>query len=182
MVDPIFPGAPTAVDTAPKRGTLNHLRLTVSDIPRAEAFYAPILDHMGFTLAERSDTRIAWGMLTAAGDLQWTVVGLAQDRDGRPPHDRYAPGFHHVAWNAQSRQDVDDMHALLVDRGAEVLDPPAAYDYWCTGYYAVFFADPDGLKLEYVHIPTAGSAYFWQAFQDRGINPFDYNDAVVVED
>ena len=37
MVDPIFPGAPTAVDTAPKRGTLNHLRLTVSDIPRAEA-------------------------------------------------------------------------------------------------------------------------------------------------
>jgi catechol 2,3-dioxygenase-like lactoylglutathione lyase family enzyme len=164
MVDHIFPGAPTAVDTAPKRGTLNHLRLTVSDIPRAEAFYAPILDHMGFTLAERSDTRIAWGMLTAAGDLQWTVVGLAQDRDGRPPHDRYAPGFHHVAWNAQSRQDVDDMHALLVDRGAEVLDPP------------------DGLKLEYVHIPTAGSAYFWQAFQDRGINPFDYNDAVVVED
>jgi glyoxylase I family protein len=181
MTDPIYPGARSAVDTAPKRGTLNHLRLTVSDIPRAEAFYNPILRHMGFTLVERSDRRIAWGMLTAAGDLQWTVVGLAHNGDTASPHDRYTPGLHHVAWNAQSRQEVDDMYALLVANEAKVLDPPAAYDYWHTGYYAVFFADPDGMKLEYVHIPAAGSAYFWQAFQERGINPFDYNDAVVEE-
>jgi glyoxylase I family protein len=27
------------------------------------------------------------------------------------------------------------------------------YDYE-PGYYAVFFADPDGMKLELVHVPT----------------------------
>ena len=36
-----------------------------------------------------------------------------------------------------------------------ILDPPQEYAY-TPGYYAVFFADPDGMKLELVHIPSAG--------------------------
>jgi hypothetical protein len=42
-------------------------------------------------------------------------------------HDRYAPGLHHLAWQAGSRDDVDRLHALLVETGAAVLDPPAEY-------------------------------------------------------
>lgn len=34
-----------------------------------------------------------------------------------------------------------------------ILDAPAEYPRYGAGYYAVFFADPDGLKLEYVHKP-----------------------------
>lgn len=68
-------------------------------------------------------------------------------------HDRYSPGLHHVAWTAQSRDDVDRLHALLLKRGANVLDPPADYPQYGAGYYAVFFADPDGSKLEYVFKP-----------------------------
>src|SRR5262245_59281807 len=37
--------------------------------------------------------------------------------------------------------------------GADVLEPPQEYPY-VPGYYAVFFRDPDGMKLEYVYIPT----------------------------
>ena len=36
----------------------------------------------------------------------------------------------------------------------EQLDPPAEYPQYALGYYAVFFADPDGLKLEFVHMPS----------------------------
>jgi glyoxylase I family protein len=39
-----------------------------------------------------------------------------------------------------------------VEAGIPILDPPAEYDY-TPGYYAVFFADPDGLKLEVVFEP-----------------------------
>ena len=35
-----------------------------------------------------------------------------------------------------------------------VLDPPREYPEYVPGYYAVFFTDPDGLKLELVHIPS----------------------------
>jgi glyoxylase I family protein len=54
---------------------------------------------------------------------------------------------------AASREDVHALHALLVRIGAKILDAPAEYPQYGAGYYAVFFADPDGLKLEYVHKP-----------------------------
>ena len=58
-----------------------------------------------------------------------------------------------MAWTAESRADVDALHQLLLAIGAQVLDAPADYPEYAAGYYAVFFADPDGLKLEYVHLP-----------------------------
>ena len=39
-------------------------------------------------------------------------------------------------------------------RPESTLDPPAEYPLYAPGYYAVFFADPDGLKLEFVHMPN----------------------------
>ena len=39
----------------------------------------------------------------------------------------------------------------LKQSGATILDAPAEYPQYGAGYYAVFFADPDGLKLEYCH-------------------------------
>jgi glyoxylase I family protein len=56
---------------------------------------------------------------------------------------------------AESRADVDALHGLLTERGITVLDEPAEYDY-ASGYYAVFFADPDGMKFEFVHMPAPG--------------------------
>jgi len=38
--------------------------------------------------------------------------------------------------------------------GIAILDAPAEYPEYAPGYYAVFFADPDGLKLEFVHTPV----------------------------
>ena len=55
-----------------------------------------------------------------------------------------------MAFYAQTRSDVDRLHQVLVDIGAVVLDPPAEYPQYGSGYYALFFADPDGLKLEFV--------------------------------
>ena len=48
------------------------------------------------------------------------------------------------------------MNALardVVGIGGTILDSPREYPEYVPGYYAVFFADPDGIKLELVHIP-----------------------------
>ena len=50
-------------------------------------------------------------------------------------------------------EDVDLLHELLLKIGATVLDPPADYPAYGEGYYAVFFSDPDGIKLEFVYVP-----------------------------
>ncbi len=50
---------------------------------------------------------------------------------------------------------VDQLHIRLVEISATILDPPAHYSQYRDGYYALFFADPDGLKLEFVYTPQA---------------------------
>jgi glyoxylase I family protein len=161
------PGADSPTDRAHRVGTLNHIRFTVTEIGRAEAFYGVVLGFMGYRLVEKSADRLAWAAMTSDGSLQWVILSAAHPDSLDRPHDRYAPGLHHLAWNAEDRDQVDRLHALLRDIGATVLDPPAEYDYE-PGYYAVFFLDPDGLKLEFVHVPGAGSVHYWREAIARG--------------
>jgi catechol 2,3-dioxygenase-like lactoylglutathione lyase family enzyme len=141
------------------RGAIHHIDLTVKDAHASRAFYESVLGFMGYRIAapisdfdhaphngydfdlRDGDDFCSIGILSARGDNA--------DR----AHDRYSPGLHHIAWTAASREDVDAMHAHLLTIGATILDAPAAYPKYGPTYYAVFFADPDGLKLEYVHKP-----------------------------
>ena len=80
-------------------------------------------------------------------------IGLYQAR-GSSCHDRYSAGVHHIALTAPSREAVDDLYRVLLDIGAQILDPPREYPKYEPGYYSVFFLDPDGIKLEYVFTPA----------------------------
>jgi catechol 2,3-dioxygenase-like lactoylglutathione lyase family enzyme len=135
------------------RGSPSHVDLTASDLARSEPFYDEVLRHLGYErLAEAGAGAPCWGVIDAAGGVFSIALQPARPESAAVPHDRYAPGLHHLAFHADSRADVDDFHRFLQGIGAVVLDPPAEYDY-TPGYYAVFFADPDGLKLEVVHEP-----------------------------
>lgn len=93
-----------------------------------------------------------------SGGASWGIgLQLARPESRDRKHDRYAPGLHHMAFSAASRADVDATYEILQEMGAHVFDPPAEYggEEYLPGYYAVFFADPDGLKLEVVHQPRA---------------------------
>ena len=74
---------------------------------------------------------------------------MEEARGGHLPDLRGEAGF-----DADSRDEVDRLHGEMVAAGATVLDAPAEYQY-TPGYYAVFFADPDGLKLELCFAPAA---------------------------
>jgi catechol 2,3-dioxygenase-like lactoylglutathione lyase family enzyme len=135
------------------RGTIHHLDLTVKDPWASRAFYDAVLGFMGYRCVKEDDRGFDWDLATPdGGSSSIGVMAARGDGVGRT-HDRYSPGLHHVAWRADSRTDVERLHALLRDIGATILDPPADYPQYGAGYYAVFFADPDGLKLEYVHAP-----------------------------
>jgi catechol 2,3-dioxygenase-like lactoylglutathione lyase family enzyme len=132
------------------RGHPNHLDLTVSALGRSSAFYDLVLTTLGYAKSsEYAGDVPCWVIADGAGGA--FSIGLHQARSDRT-HDRYSVGLHHLALYADSRADVDAFHALLVREGIVVLDAPAEYDY-TPGYYAVFFADPDGMKLELVHEP-----------------------------
>ena len=83
-------------------------------------------------------------------------IGLRQAQADREQRiggvDRYSIGLHHLALEAVSRSVVDERHEWLASTGATIESPPSEYSY-IPGYYAVFFYDPDGIKLEIVHVP-----------------------------
>ena|SRR3990167_2993885 len=138
------------------RGTVHHIDLSVASLAASALFYDLVLGFLGYRRSRTADDGIDWDL---AGDLPGPggaacSIGLKPARSDRP-HDRYSAGLHHLAWHAAGRGDVDRLHALLVAHGAAILDPPAEYPAYGAGYYALFFADPDGLKLEFVHFPAA---------------------------
>lgn len=139
------------------RGQIDHLDLTVSNIEASEPFYQTFLGYLGFQpvrLAHgNTDLRIFQRVHRNKRLFSIALQRAKEDRCGAK-HDRYSPGLHHIAFRASNRADVDRLYERLQEVGAMILDPPAEYPEYAPGYYALFFADPDGLKLEVVHMPT----------------------------
>ncbi len=76
--------------------------------------------------------------------LFWIAAADAQGRKRK--YRKGDIGFHHYAFELASRDDVDRLRGFLEENGMTVLDPPG--EYYGRNYYAVYFADPDGMKLE----------------------------------
>ncbi|MGH7923029.1 MAG: VOC family protein [Candidatus Binatus sp.] len=140
---------------------VEHIDLTVNDVARARVFYDKVLGELGFRKYEGADY-IHWA------NAQMTLAirdASAANRNGR--FDRYRVGLHHLAFRARARADVDAFHGFLVREKIAVLDAPAEYPQYGENYYALFFADPDGMKLELVHYPWG----YWRRVQTEGHDP-----------
>ncbi len=130
-------------------GSLNHVVLTVNDLAASRAFYARLLPALGYRLASEEPGLVGY---VGADRLGLYLQQAPEDRRAQT-FDRYRVGLHHLAFDAPDRSFVDDIHQKLVSWGATILDAPAEYPQYEPGYYAVFFADPDGIKLEVVFVP-----------------------------
>jgi len=131
--------------------SMQHVDLVVSSIERSLPFYRDLLAPLGFhrigeVEGERGET--IWYLSGAA-----SALGLREAQTpSQGPYDRYRVGLHHLAFEARSRGAVNERADWLRAQDAEIESGPEEFAY-LPGYYAVFFYDPDGMKLEIVHIP-----------------------------
>jgi glyoxylase I family protein len=131
--------------------SMQHVDLVVSSIERSLPFYRELLAPLGFhrigeVQGERGET--IWYLSGAA-----SALGLREAQTpSQGPYDRYRVGLHHLAFEAHSRGAVNERADWLRAQDAEIESGPEEFAY-LPGYYAVFFYDPDGMKLEIVHIP-----------------------------
>jgi glyoxylase I family protein len=136
---------PTAARAA--GGGVHHLIINVSDLERSRVFYGWLLPRLGY-----DGTRTYPGMLGWFGARGSFWMKQADARLAGDPFSKDRVGLCEIAFGAMSRAEVDALARELAARGAPVLAAPREYPY-TPGYYAVFFTDPDGIKLELVHIP-----------------------------
>src|SRR4029077_19635115 len=103
------------------RGNISHIALSVSDLDRSTEFYDRVFGFIGFkrvevpeSIQEAMKTRLkVW-----VGPGYSISIRPAKGEFAHRLHDRSAPGFNHMAFNAEDRSDVEKMYQLLKEMRA----------------------------------------------------------------
>ena len=135
---------------------IDHIVLRVSDFEVSRRFYDRLLSFLGFVEEWDLGRTVGW-------NNGITMVWVVEAEPGAKPHRTGDIGFHHYAFELDSSEAVDELGDFLVREGVEIVDPPADYPSYGEGYRAVFFLDPDGLKLE--------GMYFLEKVKRGGMPP-----------
>ena len=130
-----------------------HLQINVRDPAVSLRFYRDLLGYLEYRPVYQTDT--VAGFSTGSGADIW-VMGADPAHAAHAFH-RKRPGLNHLALRVPQRADVDRFREeFMTPRRLRALyGTPREFPEYRPGYYAVFFEDPDRLKLEIVHIPNA---------------------------
>ena len=134
-----------------RRVGLHHVDIVVSSLERSLPLYRQLLEPLGYTEAYEAVGERGEAIWYLDGEGVGASLGI-REAQSAGEHDRYALGLHHLAFEASSKELVDERYRWARDRGLVIENEPQEWLY-VPGYYAMFFHDPDGLKLEVVFVP-----------------------------
>ncbi len=122
---------------------IDHIYIAVSDMTRSEVFYDLVMTELGF----RKNTFV----LNDSAHIQYynRLFGyvLRPAIQDTPAHNSYHSGLHHLCFRVQSAQDVVNLAQALAKLNISCSEPKR-YPEYAEDYYAFFFHDPDGIRLE----------------------------------
>lgn len=130
------------------RRLFDHIDLRVKNRESAQRFYAQILPAIGFRVDKSGEQ---WGLFETEGSVAVDFFGFTEEADHRPNGNR-------IAFWAPSREAVDKAAEVIREAGGRNIEGPELCIEYSPGYYAVFFEDPDGNKLEVCHRASATMA------------------------
>jgi catechol 2,3-dioxygenase-like lactoylglutathione lyase family enzyme len=126
---------------------LHHVDLRVSNFDRSERFYDALLLPLGFCKTGVEGETVAYYVQGPS------AIGIRPARPGDGEYHHRRAGLHHLAISVGSRKEVDQIYSRLVESCVRILEAPREYPRYAEGYYALFFLDPDGIRLEILHWP-----------------------------
>jgi len=101
-------------------------------------FYGEVLPAVGFTEASGDDS---WMTYYAPGEGKREFFGFTEDPD-------YQANSTRISFWADTHEEVDRVAEVVKRAGGKVLEGPELCVDYTPNYYAFFFEDPDGNKLE----------------------------------
>ncbi|MBI3392104.1 MAG: VOC family protein [Nitrospirae bacterium] len=121
---------------------IDHIYVTVSNLERSEAFYDVVMKVLGF---RKNQFQIGGEKHIQYYNRHFGyVLRLARSMN---LHDPYSPGLHHFCLRVASEKEVKEAARILKEENISVSEPKL-YPEYAPDYLAVFFSDPDGVRLE----------------------------------
>jgi catechol 2,3-dioxygenase-like lactoylglutathione lyase family enzyme len=120
----------------------DHVSVGVRDIAKAKAFYDAALKPLGLTCLSADETSLGYGR---------KAVGLWVIAAERPVPDDPKSGLH-FCFAAPSAQSVAAFHKAAISAGGRDNGKPGVRKDYGPDYYAAYVFDPDGYRLEAVHL------------------------------
>jgi catechol 2,3-dioxygenase-like lactoylglutathione lyase family enzyme len=119
---------------------IDHVVICVSDYERSKKFYDRLFNFLGFEIIDGFSDMTGW----RNGATAFWITAAGSSAQKRRLHDGDV-GLHQYALELGSRSDVDQLEAFLKANDVDITDPAGEY---YEDYYAVYFEDPDGVKIE----------------------------------
>ncbi len=124
---------------------IHHIELYVSDLKASKNFWGWLLEKLGYTSFQSWENGHSWKI----GETYIVFVQVADRFEDKPYH-RCGVGLNHLAFHASSRDQVDELTKLLANKGVTILYQHQHPYAGGETHYAVYFEDPDRIKVELV--------------------------------
>jgi len=131
---------------------VDHIGVTVDDVPRAAAQFDPVLRALGYSRVDGDDA-VSWH----TGQETEIILYPARE-EGTGPHRHGRVGWQHLAFSVESRADVERLHAIALEAGWSAVRNPKEYPRYTERYYASFVEDENGIRIEFMYNPPRETA------------------------
>ncbi len=125
------------------KASIGHIGIVVSNKEHSFPFYRTLFEKLGFECFRDEEDSLGYGT-----DDQSIWIHEAESKYNRPFH-RKSPGLNHIAFFVENKKGVDEFASFLKTNGIKTLyGSPKTFPEYREDYYAVYFEDPDRIKLE----------------------------------
>jgi predicted lactoylglutathione lyase len=134
---------------------IDHIQITVKDLKIAEPFYDMLMPILGFDLNRKGKGRVEkYEFDVVEYQHPLLIFGINSPREAfkeNTIHRRKPGALHHLAFKAESREEVDKIYFQIKEIGANIVEEPKFFPQHGENYYALFFKDMEGIKYEIVY-------------------------------
>ena len=128
-----------------KKGLLHHIELYVSSLEKTKRFWGWLLIELGYEVYQDWEKGISWRL-----DNTYLVFVQVDEKYNDIPYHRCRVGLNHLAFHVDSKQHVNELTNLLKEKGIHILYKDKHPFAGGSDHYAVYFEDPDRIKVELV--------------------------------
>ena len=126
-------------------GMLHHLELNVANLEQSVAFWGWLLEYLGYEVYQTWDNGRSWQL-----GATYLVLVQVEEPFSETSYHRKQVGLNHLAFQVETTDEVDQIAQLLVENNIKMLYQERYPYAGGPEHYAVYFEDPNRIKVEIV--------------------------------